>query len=361
MSRTASTSISPSPTPTCSVAASPPSPATGVRRLDLRGKGSRRQATRAAIADAIALLGPGDHAAARARLRALGVDTSGFAPATPDDLVVITFAGHGWADPRGNFNLVPSDERWEEGADAPDPTRLISAATLSDWLRPVDAGDAAIIIDACNSAAVVATQGFKPGPLGDRGLGQLAYDRGILILAASQTDQKAHEDAALGHGFLTAALAQEGLDEHGFGRADLNDDGQITLDEWLRFAVARLPSLSAEVAHGRGRDFLPVADDGEPIATVPPPPQQPSLFDFADGPSRIVLAHEPVSARVRRFGSVAADAGRSAVASAVNLYGFLTETIYGLLIAGVAGVVLVAGILLSWLWRVWHRRRRAAP
>lgn len=273
-----------------------------VHRLSLRADARRRQATLASIGDALALLAPGNHAAARARLGALGVDTSDFAPATPDDLVIVTFAGHGWADPHGTFYLVPADESWPENADRPDLGRLISAAQLSDWLRPVDAGDAAIIIDACNSAAVVADGGFKPGPLGDRGLGQLAYDKGILVLAASQADQKAHEDARLGHGFLTAALGNEGLNAAGFGRADLNGDGRITLDEWLRYAVDRLPTLATS---GRGRNFAAVADSASTEAASAP--QVPALFDFASGPSPVELAREPLSAQAARFGRWLAD------------------------------------------------------
>ena len=328
-----------------------------VHRLDLRGTGKRREATSAAIADATALLAPGNHAAARARLKRLGVDASQFAAATPDDLVLITFAGHGWADPAGNFYLVPSNESWPEGQDLPDFGPLISSAELGNWLRPVDFGDAAIIIDACNSAAVVATAGFKPGPLGDRGLGQLAYDKGILILAASQTDQKAHEDEALGHGFLTAALARDGLDGSGFGRADLNGDGQITLDEWLRYAVARLPALSAEVADaGRGRDFRRVADD-DPADPVAAAPQQPSLFDFAGGPSRVVLGTEPLSARMRRAGGTIAAFGRTALYDLTEFRHVLTDTLYGIFAALAAVLVAIIFLLVRWIGRVIRRRR----
>jgi hypothetical protein len=336
-------------------------PGYAVNRLDLRGTGRRREATTAAIADAIALLAPGDHMAARARLKRLGVDASQFAAATPDDLVLITFAGHGWADPAGNFYLVPSNESWPEGQDLPAFGPLISSAELSNWLRPVDFGDAVIIIDACNSAAVVATTGFKPGPLGDRGLGQLAYDKGILILAASQTDQKAHEDKILGHGFLTAALARDGLDGGGFGQADLNGDGQITLDEWLRYAVMRLPTLSAEVADaGRGRDFRPVADDDEPTAASAVTPQQPSLFDFAGVPSRVTLGTEPWSAQVRRAGGTVAAFGRATLYGLSEFGHVLTDTLYGIL-ALVAAVLVGGAVLLArWIWRVL-RRRRVAP
>ena len=50
-----------------------------------------------------------------------------------------------------------------------------------------------MIVDACHSAASVDEAGFKPGPMGSRGLGQLAYDKGMRILAASQADDVALE------------------------------------------------------------------------------------------------------------------------------------------------------------------------
>ena len=51
-----------------------------------------------------------------------------------------------------------------------------------------------LIVDACpTSAASIESEGFKPGPLGSRGLGQLAYDKRMRVLAASQSDQAARE------------------------------------------------------------------------------------------------------------------------------------------------------------------------
>ena len=40
-----------------------------------------------------------------------------------------------------------------------------------------------MIIDACHSAGSVEHEGFKPGPMGSRGLGQLAYNKRMRILA----------------------------------------------------------------------------------------------------------------------------------------------------------------------------------
>ena len=62
---------------------------------------------------------------------------------------------------------------------------------MSPGLMPAffNAADIALIIDACHSGATVDSGSFKPGPLGDAGLGQLAYDKGIRILAATQADE----------------------------------------------------------------------------------------------------------------------------------------------------------------------------
>ena len=132
-----------------------------------------------------------------------------------------------------------------------------------------------VIIDACYAAAGVTTGGFRPGPMGDRGLGQLAYDKGMRILAATQADSVALESAGLQHGILTYALLIEGL------QARLADwdpaDGRIMEDEWLAYAVRRVPQLYLELASGvfQGRGFR-LFDSDERRVSI----QQPELFDF---------------------------------------------------------------------------------
>jgi hypothetical protein len=101
----------------------------------------------------------------------------------------------------------------------------------------VDAGEMALMIDACHSAASVEVPGFKPGPMGDRGLGQLAYDKGMRILAATQADDVALESEKLEQGLLSYALVRDGLGlkEGKTRRADLNGDGRVMLQEWLEY------------------------------------------------------------------------------------------------------------------------------
>ncbi|UNK48688.1 caspase family protein [Lysobacter sp. S4-A87] len=249
---------------------------------------------RATLTRVLSLLaGDGDRQATLAALRADGIDAGMLQAATPDDAVIVSYSGHGWANPRGDFYLIPSDGRWPEGSDAPDLSTVLSTADLVMPFQAMRAGEIALVIDACHSAASVADGRFKPGPMGDSGLGQLAYDKGIRILAATQADDVALEDARLGQGLLTYALAVDGL---GAGDADLDGDGSIRIDEWLAYAVRRLPTLAADARVGR----ITAAGSGARAITFHDLPadaparrvQQPALFDFNPRASAVVLRRE---------------------------------------------------------------------
>lgn len=230
------------------------------------------------------------------RLAEIGMDASTLEKVsaldrvTPDDIVILSFAGHGWADEQGNFYLIPADGEWPDDDQKPVVSSLLSTATTTKWLRQIDSGEIAFIIDACYAGASVDAAGFKPGPMGDPGLGQLAFDKGIRILAATQGDDVAIEDANKGHGLLTYALVHEGLTDNG-GRADLDGDGSILLDEWLSFGVKQMTSLvdRATVQARDGIDtstfYFPNRDRIRKKQSV----QQPSLFDFTGKASGVVL------------------------------------------------------------------------
>lgn len=167
--------------------------------------------------------------------------------ATPEDLVLVSFSSHGYADERGSFYLFTSDTGGGgassdlKGALA----RAISSDELGAWLRDVDAGELILVVDACHSAASVQGEGFKPGPMGSRGLGQLSYDKGMRILTSTQADDVALESALVEQGLLTYALTRDGLES---ARADFKPkDARITVAEWLAYGVERVPALHAEV------------------------------------------------------------------------------------------------------------------
>ena len=143
-----------------------------------------------------------------------------------------------------------------------------------------------MIVDSCHSAAAVDTEGFKPGPMGSRGLGQLAYDKGMRILTSTQADDVALESALIKQGILTYALTHDGIEAE---QADLNRDKTITLAEWLQYGVQRVPGLYEEVMKGNvqqfGRGDRAVVHVKSKQSTF----QRPSLFDFTKNKRDVLL------------------------------------------------------------------------
>jgi hypothetical protein len=200
--------------------------------------------------------------------------------ATPDDLVLLSFSSHGYANREGVFYLFP----YIEGQNAtngeqqlPDLQSCISSDELSLWLRDVDAGEMEMIVDACHAAAAVKSGDFKPGPMGSRGLGQLSYDKGMRILTATQAvEDLAAEAAVIKQGLLSYALVEEGIRQRRAAR-----NGEITMRSWLQYGVTEVPELYKRIAN-HDPTLVPRAggrvDQDKKTESYQ---QQPSLFDFA--------------------------------------------------------------------------------
>jgi WD40 repeat protein len=206
--------------------------------------------------------------------------------AQPEDFVMLTFSTHGYHGNQGRFYLFPADigEQRTRRIDEALLERAISTDELSSWLRHVDA-EMVMIVDACHAAASVEQEGFKPGPMDSRGFGQLAYDKRMRVLAASQAEDVAFEDSQIGHGLLTYALVHEGLWQR---RADTAPvDQRITVGEWLKYGVERVPAMLEEIATGklrvvRGLDLLEPRQAQQAA-------QRPALFDFTGERDDLVL------------------------------------------------------------------------
>lgn len=200
--------------------------------------------------------------------------------ANPEDLVILALSTHGEVDQQGRFYLLPHDIGTNP-TEQQRRTRAISNDELSAWLQGLDAIDLVMIVDACHSAASVQSKEFKPGPMGSRGLGQLAYDKGMRILAATQIDQYALETQRTQLGLLSYALVREGLEQN---RADYRpQDQQIWLSEWFSYASERVPGLYKDWKDGtlKGRKKGEFLDAPEAHPGDSPSLQQPALFDFA--------------------------------------------------------------------------------
>lgn len=214
-------------------------------------------ATRANIMAAIGrLAGSNDPLAARSPPALAALQ-----PAQPEDIVVVYFAGHGMAA-EDRFHLIPADmvyagPRKDVARALPDLlSHSISDLDLERVLEPVNAKRLILIIDACNSGQALEADDHRFGPMNSRGLAQLAYEKGMSILTASQAYQAALETAQLGHGYLTFALVEEGLKTPAADR--LPADGEVTSLEWFEYAASRVPQLQVDAmtkAQHEGREL----------------------------------------------------------------------------------------------------------
>lgn len=244
----------------------------------------------------------------RSVLRALAGEQRhpGVAEVAPDDVLVVAFSGHGYADDDGEFYLFPFDIGKRTGAKVTSSIldRSIAGQELANWLRRVDAGEIALIIDACHSAAAVEGSGFKPGPASSRGLGQLAYDKRMRFLASTRAGALAWETRlpsdsyGAGHGLLSEALIGDGLVRQMADHRPAGD-GLVGLSEWLRFGAGRVPTLYDEMIQleleRKGRFSWILPRDTFRLDDQPPPAQQrPTFFDFR----RSGIQEDPVIAVV---------------------------------------------------------------
>jgi hypothetical protein len=109
-----------------------------------------------------------------------------------------------------------------------------------------------MIIDACNSGQALENKDEpRRGPMNTRGLAQLAYEKGMYIMTASQNVEEAFVSERLKHSYLTFALVEEGLKTKA---ADADHNGEVTLREWFDYALARVPKLREETLQSKSLD-----------------------------------------------------------------------------------------------------------
>jgi WD40 repeat protein len=195
-------------------------------------------------------------------------------PSTPDDLVVIYFSGHGYRDSSTDkFYLLPYDV-----GESNDPSEIlnssISSDELSEWLAGVDAHRIVLIVDACQSGAIV-NSSFRAGPLQGRGMGQMAYDKRMQIIAASQSAELANENDLLKHGILTYALLVDGIQHERAFRSR-----SLTFTNWFEYANNRVPVLFRKSQQNREGRGLSRAPDFSRI--VSSSKQVPQAFDWSE-------------------------------------------------------------------------------
>ncbi|MEO6588828.1 MAG: caspase family protein [Pyrinomonadaceae bacterium] len=174
--------------------------------------------------------------------------------AEPEDTIAVFYSGHGTSQ-NGHFYLLPYDLGYTDAFKPLDEKSLkkvlansISDVELEQAFREIDAGQILLVIDACNSGQILESFDERQAPMNNKGLAQLAYDKGMYILTASQSIESAYVSKALKRSYLSYALVEEGLKTP---VADANPkDGKITVKEWFDYAGNRVPQLRKDVNEG---------------------------------------------------------------------------------------------------------------
>ena len=188
-------------------------------------------------------------------------------PATPNDLVILYVSGHGYTDSTDQFFIAPSDLRTDNKGN-PIAKSMVSAQDLAEWMAGIKAGSITLILDTCYSQEAIANKTFRPGPFGSQSLGELAFVKGMRILAASRgttTEQTDVDQGLLAYTIITDWSQHRQPNE------------PITLSTWLRYSANALHrNYDAHVVtwyrKNKGPNFADVAaDEFSP----------PALFDFA--------------------------------------------------------------------------------
>lgn len=188
----------------------------------------------------------------RPALRAL---ESLFAQAKPDDLLLLHLSLHGWKDLRNRLYFVMRDtERDLPGATA------ASAEVVSDWMNESRSRNIVVLLDCCYSGAFPVNARRRSSETPTVDVAQRFAGIGRVVITASTALQYAYEnDVRYSHrpaepSVFTSAVV-DGLRD---GAADLDGDGQVSVDELYNYvyervrqrAVGQTPTLSVDSAQG---------------------------------------------------------------------------------------------------------------
>ena len=148
-----------------------------------------------------------------------------FHDAGPDDTVVLFLAGHG-ENEGADYLFMPEDAQ-EVDKKYFRPSTVVKWSVLQQALQDAQ-GIRIMFVDTCHSRGAYNQRLIKD-----------AADANIVVFSATDSETEAQEDASLGHGIFTYALA-EGLN----GKADSTKKGAISIGALYTFVSDEVKDLS---------------------------------------------------------------------------------------------------------------------
>jgi formylglycine-generating enzyme required for sulfatase activity len=179
-----------------------------------------------------------------------------------DDLALLYFSGHGVKDTDGQLYFAMPNTRHDRLR-----STAIKAQVVNEMMRGSWARQQVLLLDCCYSGAFARGMTFKA----DQSLGTQEYfdGRGYAILTASDALQYAFEGdhvAGQARPSVFTRILTHGLDT---GEADLDGDGQITIDELYDYVLDR---IRQETSDQRPRKWALDVEGKIVIARNPRPP-----------------------------------------------------------------------------------------
>ena len=170
--------------------------------------------------------------------------------AGPKDTVIIYYAGHGAPEPDASSPdgdglekyLIPYDADAQDLYSTGLPMREVETI-----FHRLSAERVIFITDSCYSGATAgrtfSTAGHRAN-LSDGFLNRLSKGKGRVVLTASRAGEVSEERDNLGHGVFTYYLL-EGLR----GKADVDGDGLVTVDEAYSYLSSKVPQATGQNQH----------------------------------------------------------------------------------------------------------------
>ncbi|MEZ4939971.1 MAG: caspase family protein [Saprospiraceae bacterium] len=198
------------------------------------------------------------------------------AKADPDDILLVYFSGHGITYPpnseKGQFYYLTTDILSDKLDDESVlRAQAIAQDTLQEWIRQVKARKRILILDACNSGAVVdaIVHGRALNSDQRRSLERMKDLSGMFVLAGSAADKASFEATPFGHGLLTYSLLNN------MPKVAASNGTYIDVGKLFTAALNEVPRLAAGIDRMQKPEMIGTGSydigiiDGEPPFTIP--------------------------------------------------------------------------------------------
>lgn len=153
---------------------------------------------------------------------------------TSSDVAIVLFSGHGIKKERGLYYVT--HEANMNGVQF----TCLNWETIAESLKQTQARQILFLSDACYAGAFGETNLAPQQELAD----SLRNTAGVMVFSSSRGDEVSRENAEWGHGAFCKAML-DGLP----GKADLNGDGQITVEEFSHSVTKQVIEMTNGKQH----------------------------------------------------------------------------------------------------------------